>query len=167
MQSRSGQPWPEHCRMRPIDRDLIRGGHYGQRSREPLRRPNTWLAPTNAARVKKALANWSRPHGPSGSGPGGRVCCLSRRHRFFDDLTAHFGNRGGSGGHLWAGMRKSPCWSGAAEADEVRKPVLVATLLSHRHYRPSSKFLTIAYNAASPSVRAAGPGCKITNDLIS
>ena len=27
--------------MRPIDRDLIRGGHYGQRSRDRIRRPNT------------------------------------------------------------------------------------------------------------------------------
>jgi transposase len=26
---------PQHRRMRAIDRDLIRGGHYGQRSREP------------------------------------------------------------------------------------------------------------------------------------
>src|SRR4029077_6767454 len=28
--------------MRDIDRDLIRGGHYGQRSCEPRNRPNTW-----------------------------------------------------------------------------------------------------------------------------
>ena len=26
---------PSHCRMRGFDRDLIRGGHYGQRSCEP------------------------------------------------------------------------------------------------------------------------------------
>ena len=26
---------PAHCRMRAFDRDLIRGGHYGQRSCEP------------------------------------------------------------------------------------------------------------------------------------
>jgi len=26
---------PTHCRMRVIDRDLIRGGHYGRRSCEP------------------------------------------------------------------------------------------------------------------------------------
>src|SRR6516225_6184836 len=26
---------PAHCRMRVSDRDLIRGGHYGQRSCEP------------------------------------------------------------------------------------------------------------------------------------
>ena len=28
---------PSHCRMRVFDRDLIRGGHYGQRSCEPFR----------------------------------------------------------------------------------------------------------------------------------
>ena len=26
---------PAHCRMRAYDRDLIRGGHYGQRPRVP------------------------------------------------------------------------------------------------------------------------------------
>src|ERR1700730_2260620 len=29
--------------MRGFDRDLIRGEHYGQRSCEPHKRPNTWL----------------------------------------------------------------------------------------------------------------------------
>jgi hypothetical protein len=52
--------------MRPIDRDLIRGGHYGQRSREPRSKAEHMAAPTNAALVKKVLAN-SEPstHGPS------------------------------------------------------------------------------------------------------
>ena len=51
--------------MRPIDRDLIRGGHYGQRSREPRSKAEHMAAPTNAALVKKVLAN-SEPstHGP-------------------------------------------------------------------------------------------------------
>ena len=51
--------------MRPIDRDLIRGGHYGQRSREPHQQAEHMAAPTNAALVKKAPAN-SEPstHGP-------------------------------------------------------------------------------------------------------
>jgi hypothetical protein len=31
---------------------------------------------------------------------------------------------------------------------------------------PSSNFLTIVCSAASPSVRAAGPGCRIIDDLI-
>jgi ABC-type uncharacterized transport system substrate-binding protein len=42
--------------MRPIDRDLIRGGHYGQRSCEPRKQAEHMAAPTNAANVKKALA---------------------------------------------------------------------------------------------------------------
>jgi len=51
--------------MRPIDRDLIRGGHYGQRSCEPHAKAEHMAAPTNAAFVKKTLAN-SEPstHGP-------------------------------------------------------------------------------------------------------
>src|SRR3954453_21643847 len=52
--------------MRAFDRDLIRGGHYGQRSCEPHPKAEHMAAPTNAAFVKKALAN-SEPstHGPS------------------------------------------------------------------------------------------------------
>ena len=51
--------------MRPIDRDLIRGGHYGQRSRVPRKQAEHMAAPTNAALVNKVLAN-SEPstHGP-------------------------------------------------------------------------------------------------------
>src|SRR5205807_7551171 len=51
--------------MRPFDRDLIRGGHYGQRSCEPHSKAEHMAAPTNAAFVKKVLAN-SEPstHGP-------------------------------------------------------------------------------------------------------
>jgi hypothetical protein len=43
--------------MRAFDRDLIRGGHYGQRSCEPHLQAEHMAAPTNAANVKKALAN--------------------------------------------------------------------------------------------------------------
>src|SRR5437764_5951058 len=52
--------------MRAFDRDLIRGGHYGQRSCEPHAKAEHMAAPTNAAFVKKVLAN-SEPstHGPS------------------------------------------------------------------------------------------------------
>ena len=51
--------------MRAFDRDLIRGGHYGQRSCEPHQQAEHMAAPTNAAFVKKVLAN-SEPstHGP-------------------------------------------------------------------------------------------------------
>jgi transposase len=31
------------CRMRAYDRDLISGGHYGQRPVCRTQRPNTWL----------------------------------------------------------------------------------------------------------------------------
>src|SRR3954470_214879 len=52
--------------MRAFDRDLIRGGHYGQRSCEPHSKAEHMAAPTNAANVKKALANWEpSTHGPS------------------------------------------------------------------------------------------------------
>jgi len=43
--------------MRGVDRDLIRGGHYGQRSCEPQKQAEHMGAPTNTAYVKKALAN--------------------------------------------------------------------------------------------------------------
>ena len=48
---------PAHHRMRAIDRDLIRGGHYGQRPRVPRLKAEHMAAPTNAAYVKKILAN--------------------------------------------------------------------------------------------------------------
>ena len=49
---------PAHCRMRAFDRDLIRGGHYGQRPRVPHSKAEHMAAPTKAAaNVKKALAN--------------------------------------------------------------------------------------------------------------
>jgi hypothetical protein len=43
--------------MRQFDWDLIRGGHYGQRSCEPHQKAEHMAAPTNAANVKKVLAN--------------------------------------------------------------------------------------------------------------
>ena len=49
---------PAHRRMRASDRDLIRGGHYGQRPRVPHEQAEHMAAPTNAAAyVKKVLAN--------------------------------------------------------------------------------------------------------------
>ena len=48
---------PAHHRMRAIDRDLIRGGHYGQRPCVPHLKAEHMAAPTNAAYVKKILAN--------------------------------------------------------------------------------------------------------------
>src|SRR4026207_1167813 len=43
--------------MRAFGRDLIRGGHYSQRSCEPHLQAEHMAAPTNAAYVKRALAN--------------------------------------------------------------------------------------------------------------
>ena len=43
--------------MRAFDRDLIRGGHYGQRPCVPHFKAEHMAAPTNAANVKKVLAN--------------------------------------------------------------------------------------------------------------
>jgi len=48
---------PLHSRMRAFDRDLIRGGHYGQRSCEPHKQAEHMAAPTKPAGVKKVLAN--------------------------------------------------------------------------------------------------------------
>ena len=51
--------------MRAFDRDLIRGGHYGQRLCEPHQQAEHMAAPTNAAFVKKVLANLEpSTHGP-------------------------------------------------------------------------------------------------------
>ena len=45
---------PSHCRMRLVDRDLIRGGHYGQRSCEPHQKAEHMAAPTNAAKREES-----------------------------------------------------------------------------------------------------------------
>ncbi len=46
-----------HHRMRAFDRDLIRGGHYGQRSCEPRSQAEHMAAPTKLCDVKIVLAN--------------------------------------------------------------------------------------------------------------
>jgi len=52
--------------MRAFERDLIRGGHYGQRSCAPREQAEHMAAPTNAAKVKFLLANREpSTHGPS------------------------------------------------------------------------------------------------------
>jgi len=57
--------------MRVFDRDLIRGGHYGQRPGVPHSKAEHMAAPTNAVGVKKVLANPEpSTHGPKAkSGP--------------------------------------------------------------------------------------------------
>jgi hypothetical protein len=64
---------PAHHRMRAFDRDLIRGGHYGQRSCEPRSQAEHMAAPTKPCDVKILLANPEpSTHGtkrPSGEEP--------------------------------------------------------------------------------------------------
>jgi len=45
---------PAHGRMRAFDRDLIRGGHYGQRPCVPHSKAEHMAAPTNAANVQES-----------------------------------------------------------------------------------------------------------------
>ena len=40
--------------MREFDRDLIRGGHYGQRSHQPRQKAGHMAAPTNAAKREES-----------------------------------------------------------------------------------------------------------------
>jgi hypothetical protein len=56
--------------MRAFDRDLIRGGHYGQRPCEPHLKAEHMAAPTNAANVKKVLVNSE----PSTHGTNAKSC---------------------------------------------------------------------------------------------
>jgi hypothetical protein len=59
--------------MRLFDRDLIRGGHYGQRSREPHQKAEHMAAPTNAAKREKsscqpgAVHTWHKCEVPTAS----------------------------------------------------------------------------------------------------
>jgi hypothetical protein len=68
--------------MGGFDRELIRGGHYGQRSCEPHLKAEHMAAPTNAANVKKALAN-SEPstHGTATAWLGPARCAVFRPER--------------------------------------------------------------------------------------
>src|SRR5215813_4168 len=51
--------------MRAVDRDLIRGGHYGQRSWVPHSKAEHMAAPTKGCDVKILLANPEpSTHGP-------------------------------------------------------------------------------------------------------
>ena len=67
--------------MRVFDRDLIRGGHYGQRSCKPHLQAEHMAAPTNAANAKKVLAN-SEPS------THGTKAALASLRMFVPDPTA-------------------------------------------------------------------------------
>jgi hypothetical protein len=63
---------PSHCyRMRLVDRDLIRGGHYGQRSCEPHQKAEHMAAPTNAAKREKSSCQHGAVHTCAGFRPPG------------------------------------------------------------------------------------------------
>ena len=53
---------PSHCRMRLVDRDLIRGGHYGQQSCEPHQKAEHMAAPTNAAKCEESSCQPGAAH---------------------------------------------------------------------------------------------------------
>ena len=53
---------PVHCRMRAFDRDLIRGGHYGQRSCETAPTGRTHGCTDQQRDVKISLANSGAVH---------------------------------------------------------------------------------------------------------
>jgi len=48
--------------MRLFDRDLIRGGHYGQRSCEPHQKAEHMAAPTKAAKREKSSCQHGAVH---------------------------------------------------------------------------------------------------------
>ena len=48
--------------MRAFDRDLIRGGHYGQRSCEPHQKAEHMAAPTNDANREKSSCQLGAVH---------------------------------------------------------------------------------------------------------
>ena len=48
--------------MRAFGRDLIRGGHYGQRSCEPRQQAEHMAAPTNAAKREKSSCQVGAVH---------------------------------------------------------------------------------------------------------
>ena len=54
---------PSHCyRMGAFDRDLIRGGHYGQRSCEPHLKAEHMAAPTNAVKREESSCQLGAVH---------------------------------------------------------------------------------------------------------
>jgi hypothetical protein len=73
--------------MRDFDRDLIRGGHYGQRSCEPHSKAEHMAAPTNAALVKKTLANSE----PSTHGPSRHFAAAQQLGRFWSEADFNSG----------------------------------------------------------------------------
>jgi len=80
---------PAHGRMRAIDRDLIRGGYYGQRPSVPHSKAEHMAAPTNAANVKKVLAN-SAPMGPRPLGEVDSRTSTAMKEKYHADRSDRF-----------------------------------------------------------------------------
>ena len=53
---------PAHRRMRASDRDLVRGGHYGQRPRVPHLKAEHMAAPTKAAKCEESSCQLGAVH---------------------------------------------------------------------------------------------------------
>ena len=53
---------PAHRRMRASDRDLVRGGHYGQRPRVPHLKAEHMAAPTKAAKREESSCQLGAVH---------------------------------------------------------------------------------------------------------
>src|SRR5262249_9575771 len=85
---------PMHGRMQAIDRDLIREGHYGQRSCEPRKQAEHMAAPTNAAYVQESPCQLGAVHTWGESGHADRTakwrltCAARGRVRGCDHLSA-------------------------------------------------------------------------------
>jgi transposase len=71
------KPYVKRQKNDAADAEAIRGGHYGQRPRVPRSKAEHMAAPTNAALVKKTLAN---PE-PSTHGPNPEVLVDVKRVR--------------------------------------------------------------------------------------
>src|SRR6476659_8689062 len=107
--------------MRQFDWDLTRGGHYGQRSCEPHLKAEHMAAPTNAANVKKALAN-SEPSTHGTPMPSGGVLdhLVGERHQ----LVRNFEAEGDAGGR--------------ARNGELCGPISHLLVIFRSRHRPSS-----------------------------
>jgi hypothetical protein len=117
--------------MRAFDRDLIRGGHYGQRSCEPHQQAEHMAAPTNAAFVKKVLAN-SEPstHGPKRTFPPTSECPLLgvKRTSKFDYPASAFD------------PSRTSYTSFCCVAQRTLTPAILVTVLSREATREAARF---------------------------
>ena len=110
---------PVHCRMRAFDRDLIRGGHYGQRSNETAPTGRTHGCTDQRRDVKILLAN----SGPSTHGTFETSTDVRCQVRFRGqtgkhllslsftgfDPTLDIGSPGFGPNHLWRIEPDRPC----------------------------------------------------------